>query len=401
MKQTSLDWFINKYGEIDGTNRYNARRKKISETRLLKNLWNSFYNYDNVSTILGDVKITDDINRAVNVFFRDIGWKKHRKLSHLIAHWIVLGILDWKTRYEALCDEGITSSSLVAYQLRYGELIGNEKYQENAIKKTNHFTNKKEFWIASGLTESQAIEEVSKIQKDRNLKAQSAMKLDDSWKKRHRGFYIYWINKGLSDEEAEKIVGDINRRDKAYYINRYGDKEGNAKYEASKHRRCTTWTTKDKIAHSLATVPGSTNTGSQEYMAIKEFMLANNINPDFCKHGKPKDQFWQIIPNVGFRRYDLAVFEDETRTKLKLIFEYHGAGHVNFSDYNERMKNEYIQINGRTVRRFGTYGEAYENDTAKRNHILAKYPDVDYIIMWTNDLKEKRFTIDELRSKKI
>lgn len=125
-------------------------------------------------------------------------------------------------------------------------------------------------------------------------------------------------------------------------------------------------------------------------------MKANNINPARCMFGSPKNQFIQLIPNLGYRRYDLAVFSDETLANLEIILEYHGPGHINFSDYHPLLENEYITINGKKLLHLGTYSTAYKNDLAKKTFIQDNYPGVKYIVMWYDDLKNKRFKIDEL-----
>lgn len=130
--------------------------------------------------------------------------------------------------------------------------------------------------------------------------------------------------------------------------------------------------------------------------AINGFITTNNISVLNCRFGPPSEQFWQHIPEVGYRRYDLAVFEDSTCTKLKYIFEFHGPGHINFSDYRPELEHEMITIDGKKLAFLGTYGSSYKNDLTKREHILNNYPDVKYIVMWADDLKFRRFTIEQL-----
>jgi hypothetical protein len=60
------------------------------------------------------------------------------------------------------------------------------------------------------------------------------------------------------------------------------------------------------------------------------------------------------------------------------------------------MKYKTISVNGKELEHLGTYGNVYQNDMAKRMHIINNYPNVKYCVMWVNDLTEKRFKIEQL-----
>ena len=169
-----------------------------------------------------------------------------------------------------------------------------------------------------------------------------------------------------------------------------------AKFTEARNKRKETWETKDKVEHARKATPKTFNPAGQEMQAVLGFISANNIPIENCSFGPPNQQFWQHIPNLGFRRYDLAVFTNSSKTVLKYIVEYHGPGHINFSDYHPALENELVTIDGKQLAHFGTYGNVYKNDFAKRQHILENFPDVRYIVIWPIDLKLKRFNINEL-----
>jgi hypothetical protein len=128
--------------------------------------------------------------------------------------------------------------------------------------------------------------------------------------------------------------------------------------------------------------------------AVNLFIKQNKIDPEKCMFGSPDSQFYQWIPDVGFRRYDLAVFSDASKTELKIIMEFHGPGHINFSDYSPAMKNQtIISKSGKELPHLGTYGKSYTNDYIKRKHILEKYNSVQYCVYWVEDLKNKNLRI--------
>jgi hypothetical protein len=89
----------------------------------------------------------------------------------------------------------------------------------------------------------------------------------------------------------------------------------------------------------------------------------------------------------------LAVFDKE---KLLYIMEFHGCGHINFSDYDETIRDKVFEDNGKPLHFIGTYGKVYANDMAKRRHIEQTYPDAKYIVIWKDDFKKGKMRIDEL-----
>lgn len=389
-KTNSLGWFIERYGKEEGTTRYNDRCQKIAKGRK-KSHYTFFLTNPKVLKILGNnVSLNEDQRKWLDEFFsyypkdRDGTWRKN------IAIWIKYGLDNWVYRREQLSK--VEANSKQWYQLMFGD-YWEELYQKDYSIKTAHFKNRLEYWLDKGYTKDAALEQVSKIQKNRVM--QSPIK--KGCKEYSIRAVEYWIKKGVDEKEAKIIVSNLQKRDLLFYTNRYGEEEGKKKFNDSKEKRKNTWKSKDLIEHSKVAVGKGFNPNSEEMKAVLGFIFTNNIPIQYCKFGPPSHQYWENIPNVGIRRYDLAVFEDLAHTKLRYIFEYHGIGHINFSDYHPVLANERMEIDGRVLKNYSTYGNIYHNDRIKREHILAKYPEVKYIVMWYYDLKNKRFKIDELR----
>jgi hypothetical protein len=395
-KPHTLDHYCAKYGSEEGTKRYSNRCLLISKSKCEPH-WKKFLRYPGVQDILGSESLSDLNKDCLEKFFTDHKWKKHRKLSHMIAHWISANVVNWDERYDQLSQVGIYSTCLEAYIIRYGEIRGTELWNNLADKKRKTLPSNREFYKDKGLSEEEITQAISISQQQKAAKGRKAQKEDTSWKAKHPMFLDYWLAQGMNQQQAIEKVSELQKRDLAYYQSKYGEQEGLKRFDDIKRQRKETWKTKDKREHALKTVPEKYNPKSTECKSIEAFILANNIDKKLCKYGSPKEQFWQNIPGVGFRRYDLAVFEDESHKVLKIIFEYHGPSHINFSDYNPNMKDVPITINHRKLYHLGTYGASYENDMAKRNHIIKTYPCVCYLVMWEQDLKSKRFMIDELR----
>jgi hypothetical protein len=248
-----------------------------------------------------------------------------------------------------------------------------------------------QYWLDRGYSIEETTKKISEIQTERSKKSP----LKKGVKKFSIRCVEYWVERGYDPDTAAQIISKLQRRDLDFYVAKFGD-DGEAKFNEAKIKRKETWKTKNKLEHAILATPKTFNPAGQEMQAINGFLTANDIPVENCSYGPPNQQFWQYIPNVGFRRYDLAVFADSSKTVLKYIVEYHGPGHVNFSDYHPALENETMTLDGKILKHLGTYGASYKNDFAKRQHILENFPGVEYFVIWPNDLKLKRFKIDEL-----
>lgn len=349
-----------------------------------------------VNDILGhDCKLSSKQIVQLTEFFdyfndrdRSSIWRKN------IAIWIKNGLNDWISRREQLSQ--VSSNSKEYFNLMYGSTAGMEMYEKYKCRVVKNLPNTVDYWIEKGYPENIARKNIIDIQNKRNKRATEKTRGTSNHTIRSKEF---WISRGYSDEEAASKVACLQTRDEAFYIEKYGPDIGPMRFEQSKVRRKKTWQGKDKKEHALKTRPKTYNKFGQEIKAIQEFLKANNISEAYCKFGAPNEQFYQYIPGIGYRRYDLAVFKDLEHTRLKYILEYHGPGHINFSDFAEELRNEIITVAGKKLLHLGTYGAAYDNDMAKRNHILNNYNNVEYIVMWTKDLTNKRFNLNELLAK--
>jgi len=359
----------------------------------MKNITDFFIKSKPVIEILGpDHELSADHEKELINFFdeftdrdRSFIWRKN------IAIWIKYNQTEWIRRRREMTKT--TSNSKDFFILKYGEEQGIILYNQFAEEKRKLLPSTKAYWTARGYSESDTLKKVEDHQSSAGKKRKGD--LEGSVR-----CVQYWINKGFTEEEARDKISALQKRDLDFFIGKHGENEGVLKYEQSKSRRRETWLKKDKKEHGRKTSPKSYNKNGHEMKCVYGFLEANNINPIRCMFGPPRNQFTQLIPDIGYRRYDLAVFSDETQTKLEIILEYHGPGHINFSDYHPLLENEPITINGKQILHLGTYGASYKNDLAKKKFIQDNYTDTKYIVMWYDDLKNKRFKIDELLYKR-
>lgn len=305
--------------------------------------------------------------------------RKGRYWFLTLARWISLDMGDFVERRRKIEEIGIYRNNLDSFILRYGEIVGREEYEKfrevrgrNSVFRDSDFQRE----MASRSVAKQ------KLEGDHYRNARSV--------KHHTA-------KGLTEEEARKRVSAIQRRDLAFFVSKYGESEGAERFAASKDKRMKTWETKDRRDHAAKTAPKSSKLG-QEFEAILGFVEHNGFCSDdytlVC--GPPSDQFSVTIPEVGIRRYDLAIFKEQ---QLHCVVEYHGPCHVNFSDYRDELRDELVtdRKTGKPLPYGKTYGQMVENDRIKRNYIEENYPSVIYVVIWTEDLMRKDFDIDRLQ----
>lgn len=355
--------------------------------------YESFLKYKSVKGILGEnYNLTDEQKVGLVDYFGEYGYITSRDVFTRLAHFTLQGVCDYVSYQKILLK--YNRMSIEYFRTLYGEESGNKRWQEVRQNGKNNLRNCIDHWMLQGFTK-----EESELHVIKHQKKASAIRISGNNSSSSVRCIEYWIKKGFTSDDARILVQIIQTRDLDFYIYKYGETEGQHRYKLSADRKIATWEKKSEEEmklHYLKTLPRKFNIHGQEMQAIRMFLDQNNIDEHHCMFGTPADQFFQWIPSVGFRRYDLAVFWDADKKNLKYIMEFHGPGHINFSDFNESMKDENITIKGKRLWNLGTYGESYSNDMAKREQVLNKYKDVRYFVFWHHNLKNKEFRINDL-----
>jgi hypothetical protein len=342
-----------------------------------------------VKNILFDYNITDVQKSAIELYFEINGYRNSQDRYPRLAWFLKQGIVNLIDRETELLK--YNRMSVEYFRILYGSKLGEHKWYANLENIKSYLPSRIIYWENKGYSLEDAESMVKTHQKTAS---------QQSLFREHKKFSVrckeYWMDKGYDEELAIDLVGKSQTRDLPFYIEKYGEELGNKKYRYSCNKRIKTWenkTPEERHDHYLKTLPIIYNENGQEMQAIKLFLQQNNIPENNCMFGAPKDQFYQWIPDYGFRRYDLAVFADHTKKELISIMEFHGPGHINFSDYAESMSNSIIEINGKKLPHLGTYGNSYRNDYRKRDHIENVFPNVKYYVFWNTDLKIKDLKI--------
>jgi hypothetical protein len=341
-----------------------------------------FLESKHVITILGEnYGIDTSQEYELQQWFAEYDFRKSMDWFKQVARWIKWNQSDWVSLRKQIEANGPQKNNLKNYILRYGPIQGAIEFKMTLDKKPK---------LTTWFQEQAVIQDIS----EHTVRSNSAKATVT--KRREEGNLLnsdVWRSQGFTEKEIKDKLSKASTRDLSFFQEKYGEQEGLAFFSNIKQKRKDTWGIKDKHQHALVTIPKSFNPTGLEMQALNLFIDTNNLQNYRLQLGAPADQFFQWIPNIGYRRYDLAVWDND---QLRYIVEFHGLFHINFSDFSEEMRGQAMLSNGKELTFAPTYGHTYDNDQAKRNHILTKFPEAKYIVIWPDDLKKKRLHINEL-----
>lgn len=345
-----------------------------------------------VKNEINEISVTKPQRKGLQEYFTLYGYRNSQNRYRRLLSFLIIGTENFIDRERELLK--YPRMSIQYFEILYGKDAAKEKWDKFVASTRTGRPNCIEYWISKGHSADEAIEKVKQHQT-----AMSSRSKNRDHKKYSNRCIEYWINKGFSEQEARVLISKQQTRDLDFFIKKYGEVDGKNHYNAARKKKKNTWKNKsisEKNQHRIKTAPKTYNPNGQEIRSIKLFIEQNSIPIENCMFGSPYNQFTQEIPGLGIRRYDLAVFTDNTKSKLIAIMEFHGPGHINFSDYTESMSDQYITIKGRRLDHLGTYGDSYRNDMAKRKWILYRFPDCKYYVFWPKDLSNKDFKVYDL-----
>lgn len=289
-----------------------------------------------------------------------------------------------KSAKEHWLNKGFNENDSLKLSQEYGLLKKQEMHKNNKLHKNGLLSEKDrlEFCRKSSCRTNSEIQRLNGLKQDT---------MSSKWRASRFRLPEYWIKQGFTEFEADEIISKLQIRNLEYFVNKYGILDGTTKFIQMCQKRKNSWIEKDKAEHAYKTRPIS-GFSKQEQKAIKLFLIQNNINENCCRFGTATNQFWQNIPNVGFRRYDLAVFTDISKSQLQIIFEFHGLFHSKTKSEND---NECFYIGKFKTNNF--INKSFENDKIKKQHILDNFKDVIYCVAWPENLKRKEMKIEQLR----
>ena len=171
--------------------------------------------------------LTDFHISKLNSFFTKHTCKTTENWHGAIINFILYDLTNYEGRIRRLANR--RGQSAYTQYLRYGKDHFRQILAEQNKRKSKHFKNLISYWISEGYSNEEAIEKVSEVQKERNLKAVEKISGSSMYTVRSMS---YWLSKGLTEEDAKNQVRNVQTKNGlSWYLKKYGEIEGKLKFE--------------------------------------------------------------------------------------------------------------------------------------------------------------------------
>jgi len=366
-KANSLSNLQARYGEEEGLRRHTSQCIIKSQTH--KSKLSKVDQFLKTNAVRICVPITNEIRNELTQLLNNLSQLGKTQLydwQNTICRFINHGLDNYLQRVQKLMVLK-TSTSLEAYQLRYGEELGYQKYIEITTIKVAHFPSSIKFWINKGYTEEEAVECVRISQTEKSKKSSQKIKGVRGSTARSIDF---WLSRGLTLDEAQLKVKEIQTNGSLEkMIKKYGETEGKRRYLDANAKRTISLNKSDMKRG-----------GSQ---------IANNFFRKLLVHaptvvfGKPEH-----IIKVSDRVFKVDGYHPDTTTVIEFFGDY---WHANPSKYTSE---DLITIGRHKI----PAAAIWAKDTERLNLI----EELGYrtIVIWESDYrKDPNHTISNLVSK--
>lgn len=274
---------------------------------------------------------------------------------------------------------------------------------EEAIIKIKSFRKfNKEYWMSRGMSESESIREVARFQKENSEKfLQKMIDNPNDYLSRTSTQIGYYLKRGFSQEESHKMLKDrqstlsidrmikiygeevgtikyLNRIDRLkytssrkFYIDKYGEVDGNKKYD-------------EMLLKRIVPMSKSSKQSFRFFLPIYKFLRKNDISKEDIYWGVGHSNEWFINIDGNLFFYDFTI------RSLKVIIEFHGEKFHprSIDDGWKNIYNKEISIE-----------HQFNRDKIKEKS--AKKSGFDYHVVFSNDdLESKQKELIEIISKK-
>lgn len=141
--------------------------------------------------------------------------------------------------YVTLKEKKIPKNSKEWHRVVYGNL---EMYYAHVNKAIRNLPNRTEYWIDRGYSNEEAQKKALETNRELNKKESERRRGNigtwSAWSKE------YWINRGYSEDEASKEISTLQTRDLNYFIYKYGIGDGKTLYDEMITKRAKAWESK-------------------------------------------------------------------------------------------------------------------------------------------------------------
>lgn len=280
--------------------------------------------------------------------------------------------------------------------------IEEAKYKVKSFRKSN-----REYWIEKEYSEEDSLKKVKEYQKENSDKfVNKILKNPEKYTDRTQTQIGYWLKKGYSEEDAklklserqntisiESLVSTYGEEEgtiryfknidrlkytssRNYYIDKYGELEGNLKYD-------------DRLKNRITPMSKSSKEAYYFFVEIYKFLRKNGIEKNDIYWGVGNSNEWFINKNGNIFFYDFTI------PKLKIILEYNGIKfHPKTNMDLEKQKDWKCLYSNMT------YDDKIKLDELKRKNAIND--DFEYIEVFSDDdIKSKQKMIIDILYKKV
>jgi hypothetical protein len=268
------------------------------------------------------------------------------------------------------------------YQLRYNNT---DIYHSRVRKAKNNLPNTKEYWINLGFSEQESYEKIrfhqTKVSANRTYEDGSTRSTQ------------FWIRRGKSESEAEKIVTQIQSRDLKFFQVKYGDIKGTSRFSEMIQRRNDTMAAKSP--EEIEAINRSKGLKYEEMVAKHGLEKARRIIKQRLLHNTGSNSsrsadnfFMELDKELGikdsisnYRGKEYFVLDDEGIMFLDYIYkgkciEYNGSfWHADPTIYTPESIHPVHKVACREIQ---------EKDECRIQRIKNK--GIEVYIVWSNNL---------------
>lgn len=240
----SLGYFIELHGVEKGQSMYTEYRRLKRGQLPIKDRVDRYLTRKVMTERLSGMTITDDIREELVSLFSAYDYDRFHEQDHIISDLIIHFMPNFKERFDTIKANYDNIYSDEYYIARFGndwEKIKKDVVDRLRNNATRTFKSTIEYWTRLGYDEKDAITHRNRYQAEtskRSLEVQG-----DSPRCRSVEF---WENKGYSSEESRDIVRNIQRRNKSFFVEKYGETVGSRKFQEMIDNRNDTWFSKDE-----------------------------------------------------------------------------------------------------------------------------------------------------------
>lgn len=325
----------------------------------------TFSKYFKSKNILKNLSI---IEEYVNTFEKYPTIKQRRYLELLLDFCTLYenNILDKIEEYKA------ETSQRKKVFIRYGK-IGEEEYDKKLKNRKKNVPNTWTmitYWTNKGFSEDEAKIQIKNFYKKTSEKGQNTRKKNNGYKDTNPLTKSYWLKKGYTDEESEKMKNLCIKKIEnslARYVKDYGDILGPSLFKKTSEKRKNTLLSK---YGSFCT----TSHVSKESLKILVKLYKKLRKSGICK----TDIVWGISNNKEF------VMTDEN-TKSSYFYDFVIKSKKIIVEYNNIFWHPREDLDWRGIVNYQT---AYDRDIRKAN--LAKSRGYEIFYIWSDDIIEDK-----------